>query len=335
VDLPRRGLPSAGSDDPSGQSAAFGLLGEALLGCAADHRSGTLLVSGEPGGTIHFVDGGVTAIDTPGAPGPEVVLLRSGRMPEPGWQDAFAAAAADGRMNAELVGRGLIGAGQLEVVLRATLADSMFALMSGQVDECRLEQATAVCLLPLEPPAEPGWLLSETSRRLRVLGSMPNRIHHDRDRVLRGHRAPPVGSPLDGGQEGILALANGRRTARDIAFALGWGVYALTLEFARMQEAGLLAVGPRRSVTRDRPPGPVPAGEQDAAGDSVDAGHADNAGAGAGGQVAALPRRRKSSGGQPRRSEPAAGRPSTTSGLLRLLRSGSLADQEPDGNDGS
>jgi hypothetical protein len=326
VDLPRRGLPSGGSADPSGQSAAFGLLGEALLGCAADRLSGTLLVSGEPGGTIHVVDGGVAAIDTPGAPGPEVVLLRSGRVPEPGWQDVFATAAADGRMSAELVGRGLIGTGQLEVVLRATLADSMFALMSGQVEECRREQATAVCLLPLEPPAEPGWLLSETSRRLRVLGSMPNRIQHDRDRVLRGHRAPPVGSALDAGHEGILALANGRRTARDMAFALGWGVYALTLEFARMQEAGLLTVGPRRSVTRPR--GPVPAGEPPAPGDSADA-----AAPGVAGPVSALPRRRKASGGQSRQS--ATGRPSSTSGLLRLLRPGALGDQEPDGNDGS
>ncbi len=324
MDLPRRGLPPTADGDPSGQGTGFALLGQALLSCAAGRQSGALRVTGEPGGTVHVVDGGVAAIDTPGAPGPEVVLLRSGRVPEPGWQDAFAVAAADGRMTAELVRRGLIGSGQLEVVLRAALADSMFALMSGQVDECQMEPAATACLLPLEPPAEPDWLLSEASRRLRVLASMPNRIEHDRDRVLRGHRAPPVGSALDGGQEGILALANGRRTARDMAFSLGWGVYALTLEFIRMQEADLLTVGSRRSVTRDQQRDPVPAGgPHGLPADDVRA--ADD-------QVPALPRRRKPSGGQSRRPQPA-GQPGNSSALLRLLRPGATADPEPRGNE--
>jgi len=331
MDLDPRGLPPVSSAEPPGENAVPGVLETALLSCCADRVSGTLLVSGEPGGTIHLVDGGVAAIDTPGAPGPEVVLLRSGRVPEPGWQDVFAAAAAEGRMSAELVGRGLIGGGQLEVVLRAALADSMFVLMSGQVDECQLGPAATTCLLPLQPPADPAWLLAEGSRRLRVLSSMPNRVQHDRDRVLRGHRALPVGSGLDGGQEGILALANGRRTARDMAFALGWGVYALTLEFARMQEAGLLAISSRRSVTRDRPRDPAPAGGPVAAADSQAAGEALGS---ATDQLSVLPRRRKASGGPSRRSQPS-GQPGNSSALLRLLRPGSGTDPEPDGNQGN
>jgi hypothetical protein len=293
--------------------------------------SGTLLVSGEPGGTIHLVDGGVAAIDTPGAPGPEVVLLRSGRVPEPGWEDVFAVAAAEGRMGAELVRRGLIGGGQLEVVLRAAMADSMFVLIGGQVDECQVGPAATACLLPLDPPADPAWLLAEASRRLQVLASMPNPVQHDRDRVLRGHRAPPVGSPLDGGQEGILALANGRRTARDMAFALGWGVYALTLEFARMQEAGLLATSSRRSVTRDQPRDRVPAGGPTTRGNGEAAGEAED---GAADQLSALPRRRKASGGPSRRSQPA-GQPGNSAALLRLLQPGSGPNAEPDGNEGN
>jgi hypothetical protein len=323
MDLPRRGLP-AGSAELPADSGAPGLLGAALLACSADRAFGTLLVSGEPGGTIHLADGGVAAIDTPGAPGPDVVLLRSGRVSEPGWQDAFADAAAEGRMGAELVRRGLIGAGQLEVVLRAALADAMFALMSGQVDECQLGPAATACLLPLEPPADPSWLLDETSRRLQVLASMPNRVHHDRDRVLRGHLAPPVGSSLDGGREGILALANGRRTARDMAFALGGGVYALTLEFTRMQEAGLLTIGSRRSVTRGDP--------VHARGAALDGSQkTGEAEEGATDQLPALPRRRKPSGGAPRRSQPPGQQPGGSSALLRLLRPASATDSEPDG----
>lgn len=327
MDLPRRGLPPAGSADPPGQVAAPGLLGPALLGCCADRVSGTLLVSGEPGGTIHLVHGCVAAIDTPGAPGPDVVLLRSGRVPESAWEEVFAIAAAEGRMNAELVRRGLIGSGQLEVVLRAALADSMFVLMSGQVDECQVGPAATASLLPLEPPADPAWLLAEASRRLQVLASMPNPVQHDRDRVLRGHRAPPVGSPLGGGQEGILALANGRRTARDMAFALGWGVYALTLEFARMQEAGLLATSSRRTVSRGR----VPAGGSAPQGDSRAASEAEDSGTD---QFPALPRRRKAAGGPSRRSQPPS-QQGNSSALLRLLRPGSAPDPEPDGNEGN
>jgi hypothetical protein len=327
MDLPRRGLPAGNAEPPAGGGAP-GLLGAALLACSADRAFGTLLVSGDPGGTIHLADGGVAAIDSPGAPGPDVVLLRSGRVSEPGWQDVFADAAAEGRMGVELVRRGLIGAGQLEVVLRAALADSMFALMSGHVDGCQLGPAATACLLPLEPPADPSWLLDEASRRLQVLASMPNRVQHDRDRVLRGHKAPPVGSSLDGGREGILALANGRRTARDMAFALGWGVYALTLEFSRMQEAGLLTIGSRRSVTRDRPRDPAQARGAALPDDSQTPGEAEER---ATDQLPALPRRRKPSGGAPRRSQPPAQQPGSSSALLRLLRPGSVTDSEPDG----
>ena len=324
MDLPRRGLPPTA--DADSQDAAVALLGQALLNCAAGRQSGALRVYGQPGGTVHVVDGGVAGIDTPGAPSPDVVLLRSGRVPEPGWQDAFAVAAVDGRMGAELVRRGLIGSGQLEVILRAALADSMFALLSGQVDECRMESATAACLLPLDPPADSAALLSEGLRRLRVLASMPNPVRHDRDRVMRGHRAPPAGSMAGGGQDGILALANGRRTARDIAFALGWGVYALTLEFGRMREAGLLTVSSRRNVTRDSPRDPVPAGKSAPPGGSHAAGAA---GAGRPGQPPELPRRRKAGSGPSRRSQPASSQPGNSSALLRLLRPGSAADPEP------
>ena len=53
-------------------------------------------VIGAPGGTVYLAEGGVAAIETPGAPGAEVILLRSGRIPEADWEAAFAAAAVAG-----------------------------------------------------------------------------------------------------------------------------------------------------------------------------------------------------------------------------------------------
>jgi hypothetical protein len=296
-----------------------GLLGQMLLDCAADRTTGALCVTGEPGGTVHLVDGRVVAVDTPGAPGPEVILLRSGRVPESGWAAAFTVAAADGRMRAELVRRGLIGNGELEAVLLAALADGMFVLASGQVDECRLNQAEVACLLPLDPPADPGWLLSETSRRQHVLASMPNPIGHDRDRVTRGPNAAP-GATQDTRQDEILALANGRRTARDMAFVLGCGVYAMTLEFARMHARGLLAVGSRRGFAGAQPNSGSPADQTESPGDGSGTG---------GGRAAAppLPRRRKTNPGPPRRPQVADGEQGSSSALLRLLRPGPVIDQ--------
>jgi hypothetical protein len=226
------------------------VLQQLLLDCAAQRRSGVLRVIGEPGGTIYLAGGQVTAIHTPGAPDPEVILLRSGRVPEPGWSAAFAAAAASETMSAELVRRKLVGAGELEAVLRLALADGMFALAAGQADDCHLEPAEVGSLLPLDPGAQAGWLLAESHRRTQTLAALPAPIAHDRDRFSPVPGAwTPRASPGDGQAE-IVALANGRRTARDMAFVLGRGVYAVTLQLARMREAGILAVASSRDPDR-------------------------------------------------------------------------------------
>ena len=118
--------------------------------CAAAGMSGVLRVTGDPGGAIHLTDGRVVAIETPGAPSPEVLLLRSHRVTESGWDEAFAAAAASsGRMSAELTRRELVGSGELEGLLRTALADAMFVLASGTVEEYRAESEPVDCVLTL------------------------------------------------------------------------------------------------------------------------------------------------------------------------------------------
>ena len=247
-----------GTQEPaSGASGPPRSLRQALRDCAGDGLSGVLEVTGEPGGTIYFSRGGVVAIETPGAPGPEVILLRSGRIPEPGWAAAFAAAAAGGgALGPELVARDLIGAGELEAMLRIALADAMFVLSGGQVATCQAEWGAVDGELALEPPAEVGWLLAEASRRMRVLASLPGLVEHDRDRMAAAAGAVQPGAVLGHGQDEILALANGRRTPRDMAFALGRGVYATTLQLVQMYGAGLLVTASHRAVT---PAAPAPA----------------------------------------------------------------------------
>jgi hypothetical protein len=222
------------------EDGSVGPLREALMVCAAAGMSGILRVTGDPGGAIHIADGLVAAIETPGAPTPEVLLLRSHRVTESGWDEAFAAAASSGgRMGAELTRREMVGSGELEVLLRTALADAMFVLASGSIEEYRAEQGPVDIVLPLEPGAEADGLLAEASRRIRTLATLPAR--NDRERVVAAAGAAQPGVRLGDGQDEILALADGRRTPRDLAFALGRGVYATTLQLARMRQAGLLA----------------------------------------------------------------------------------------------
>ena len=134
----------------------------------------------------------VTAIETAGAPSPEVLLLRSHRVTEWGWDAAFAAAAAGGQMNAELVRRELTGTGELEGLLRTALADAMFVLASGTVEEYRAEPGLVDLVLPLEPGAEPDGLLTEATRRIRLLASLPSRPDRDRIVAVAGAAQPDV-----------------------------------------------------------------------------------------------------------------------------------------------
>ncbi|HEY2279387.1 MAG TPA: hypothetical protein VGI00_13595 [Streptosporangiaceae bacterium] len=62
------------------------------------------------------------------------------------------------------------------------------------------------------------------------------------------------GAVLGSDRDELLALANGRRTPRDLAFALGRGVYATTLELGRMQHEGLLVTTSVRAAQAAAPP---------------------------------------------------------------------------------
>jgi hypothetical protein len=266
-----------------------GLFGEALKEIAATRFSGLLRVDGSPGATVYLSGGGITACETPGAPGLEVVLLRSRRVAESDWDAAFAAAAiANRHMTTELVKRELVRAGELEALLRTALADGIFALVSGQVDACRAEMSGVSSPLSLTPAARSGWLLAEATRRMQVLASFPEPAVSARDRIAVAPVAPVAADaarrgPAPGEAE-ILALADGRRTARDLAFALGRGLYATLLQLTRMRANSLVVIRPPGT---EYPPDEAPAGPSQR-GDDNEA------------TVSGLPRRRKDRASPPR-----------------------------------
>jgi hypothetical protein len=225
--------------------AADGRLGSGLRQYAAARFSGVLRVDGQPGGAIHLVDGGISACETSGAPSLEVILLRSGRVAESDWNAAFSEAAiAERPMTAELVERGLLGAGEVEALLRIALADAMFALTCGRADSWT-ETPAADCLLPLDPPARAGWLLAEATRRRQVLASFPAPLVSAADRIALAHPAVLPGAVLCHRQDEILALVDGRRTPRDLAFALGQGLYETMLQLTRMRASNTVVISSR------------------------------------------------------------------------------------------
>ena len=94
---------------------------------------------------------------------------------------------------------------------------------------------------------------AEASRRIRVLASLPFEATYRRERLIAAPGAVRPGVRLGAGQDEILALADGRRTPRDLAFALGRGVYATMLQLARMHQVGLLATVSSRGTGSGRP----------------------------------------------------------------------------------
>ena len=286
-------------------------LADTLRECAAARFTGVLRVDGQPGGTIYLADGGIAACETPGAPGLEVILLRSKRVSVADWDAAFSAAAVvDRQMTAELIDRGLLGAGEVEALLRTALADAMFALVSGQADGWA-EVPAAECLLPLTPPARGGWLLNEATRRRQVLASFAEPAVTAQDRIAAAPGAARATRVLGQGQDELLALANGRRTARDLAFVLGRGLYETMLQLSQMRAVNVVLIGSSDATADSAAP-------DSAAADGTED---DRTGVG-------LPRRRKD---RPASSRPVeAGRRGLSAGI-RLLRPRSEGNTLVDG----
>lgn len=233
---------------------------QALARCADEQFSGMVRVTGDPGGALHLVKGQIVAVRTPGAPDVEALLLRSGRVGEEDWAAAFHAGAAEGRIGAELVARHLVGAAELQVLCMMAVLDGAFALAAGRVDGCTPDRRRSDPPLPAPHGVEPERVLQETERRLRALASFRTPVSPDRDRVVpTRHAAGGAAGPRADERREILLRANGRRSSRDLAYLLGRGVYAITVETARMLDEGLVEISSRRVDPETAGPAPAAA----------------------------------------------------------------------------
>lgn len=222
--------------DISAPGRPAGVLLAAIDRRAKDGFTGTLLAEGPVTGTVVMVDGVTVAAVTSAAPGPEPLLLRSGRVSEEDWTSAYAEGAPHGRFGEVLVERGLLGAAGVQILAVTALADAVFALALRGVHTCAAappDPARPGPLLPASPGLTGDHLVRETTRRLAAaagwqelgltVGALLARTSH-------AHSADP-----------LLEAVNGRRTPRDLAFALGRGLYPTMNALAEHLEAGDIA----------------------------------------------------------------------------------------------
>lgn len=223
-----------------------------MTGRDAAGATGTLHVLGNPGGRIHLRDGGIICAESAGSPGPDALLLRTGRISESEWNATGA--------------RGNIGQTELHVVAMMATHDAAFAIVAGDIEDCLFTPQTLDVPVAMSATIDPVRLLQETSRRITSVLAMkcPLSPHRDRIGPTHGsglHKLGPVRAE-------ILAHATGRRTTRDIAFASGRSVFPVTVEACRMVSDGLLTVvagavsgaaaGPSAPPRPGRPPAPPP-----------------------------------------------------------------------------
>lgn len=205
-----------------------------------DRVTGALRVVGNVGGVFHLRDGVVVAVDSPGAPGAETLLLGSGRILRKDWTAALVDSVETLSFRAALVARGVVKSTEMQVIAMAAMQDGAFAVAAGEIEECFVDESVDQPLLTESDGVAPDLLLSETARRLDALASLPSSLSPYRDRVVASCGTEPAG--LTAERRAIISHASGRRTARDIAFVLGRGLYPVTIDAARMLGDGLLEI---------------------------------------------------------------------------------------------
>jgi len=223
-----------------------------LAALRTQHRSCTVAVTGTPGGSIHVRDGLVVAMETPGAPGIEGLLLRSGRIGEQAWSAVRASDTTHEHLAAELVDHGLVGAAELEVISLGALFDAAFALSLAVPDSW--EVTGPVPTLYRNAGVTPERLLDEVSRRINFLAGEPGSVAalaRTRMRPASTAHLPEPADRLPARHRAVLAAADGRRTPRDIAFALGRGLFAVMIDLRHLLDRGL--VRPHTPPTNGRP----------------------------------------------------------------------------------
>ena len=208
------------------------------------------------GGTLFLVDGQVAHAESPAAPGVDVLLTAGGSLPGAAWHAAVAEAGPRGGVARRLVATGRVPGGVLELCQLAALYDAAFFVLAPGGGPGRFRHGTRHWLGSVRTVSAEA-VERETVRRRSLL-----------DRVLADEGTdtlPLVRTPqrrdarVPARRRRVLELADGGRTACEIARALGRPAFHTLIDLRRLAAAGLVApaVRPGRTRTDDGAvPGP-------------------------------------------------------------------------------
>lgn len=253
ADVADRATPGAGAraGARAGGGAGEGLsaVGRRLLGeletLAASGRTGALHVIGQPGGMIHFDRGRVVQVTAWTTPGADAVLLHRA-LGQDGWRrllegmdtsqgrDAALAAARD------LLGRGALPPLHVELAARRAAGDAACALLTGTgtaVVRTRFlrDERPWLSLGSSLPVAD---VVRQAERHAVELARVADRAAPDGP-VVRSAALPAPSVRLVPAQWDLLTCPDGP-TPRALAWILGRGVAATTVEVARLARLGLV-----------------------------------------------------------------------------------------------
>ncbi|MFE5587043.1 hypothetical protein [Kitasatospora sp. NPDC056531] len=227
--------------------------GEAVALLAARRATGALH---GPLGSLHLVDGQVTAAESPRAPGLADLLTGCGRITPEGWADLRRFHGAQGQVGEVLVERGLLTRGELELGHLGTLFDAAYFILADRAGGTwRFEPDARHWLGPVAA-VDPARLHREVERRSRLLDRIWPWPQLDTASVRPvEHTRRPSHRPPGRRRRELLDHADGRRTPADLARLLGRSGFGVTADVRRLAAAGLLDA-PRPEAPRPEAPRP-------------------------------------------------------------------------------
>ncbi|MFP3988233.1 transcriptional regulator [Streptomyces sp. E11-3] len=231
-----------------------------LLRLATERATGALL---REAGTLYLADGRVVHAESAAAPGVDVLLTASGRLPRAAWDEMVA-------RGDEMVARvgphptashlladgGPLTPGELELCLLTSLFDAAHFALAPCRGPARFQKGLVhrlgtVCAVPAE------LVEAECRRRRRLLDALWPGPAIDTQPLVR--RRPAPGQTVPRHQSALLEFADGTHTPADISRLLGRPAFRVLLDVRRLAVAGLIAPpGPPSGATPGRSPGPLP-----------------------------------------------------------------------------
>ncbi|MFJ6619446.1 hypothetical protein ACIQOW_17920 [Kitasatospora sp. NPDC091335] len=234
--------------------------GESLALLARGRATGALY---GPLGSLHLVDGRVTAAESARAPGLAELLTGCGRTTPEEWAELLRVHGPHERVGEALVERRLLTRGELELGHLGTLFDAAFFVLADPSGGRWRFDADARHWLGPVAAVDPARLHREVERRRRLLdGIWPwGQLDNAPVRPVEHGRRPPH-RPSGRRRRELLDHADGRRTPADLARLLGRSGFGVTADVRRLAAAGLLdALRPPEAPAADAPVAGAPAPE--------------------------------------------------------------------------